>query len=359
MSNAKLGSTLTVFFVVFAFSTLFAGPLSDRYGRKAIIIGGFIIFILGSLFCAITDSTLLFFAGRILQAAGASCIPVAGRAMIRDMCSDIQVIEVLGWMAAIGGLIPIVAPMLGGVINDTLGWRYNFWFLTLFSIVAGLIILIKLPHSMKAENRQPLHISSIFKTYKDMIKAPEFIVVISPLMLAFAIQGAYMETSPFIFMKKFGLSAIEYGIANIAIVVSMIIGRYLAVGLTKRFSSYVAYSTGAYLPFLGGVFLVLILYFDIANILTVLISISIAVTGFGILLPIGVKSIMTAFRDRAGAVSALHGFLTMGMVSVGSFTTVIIKHKMHINSLSSLAFFTIIVGIIIIFSGIMTKKYLH
>ncbi|MCK5684106.1 MFS transporter, partial [bacterium] len=104
LSDTILSLTLTIFFVVFAFSTLFAGPCADHFGRKKVIIAGLLFFTTGSLLCAIAESMNLLFAGRILQAMGASCIPVAGRAMIRDICSDIQVMSVLGWMVAIGGL---------------------------------------------------------------------------------------------------------------------------------------------------------------------------------------------------------------------------------------------------------------
>ncbi len=359
LSESALNSTLTIYFIAFSVSTLFAGPLADRYGRKKLIIVGGVIFVAGSILCGASDSLDFLFAGRILQAAGASCIPVSGRAMIRDMCSDIQVIVVLGWMAAIGGLIPIVAPMLGGIITDTLGWRYNFWFLVVFSLFAGMIILLKLPRSVNFDSTNKINIWNILKTYKGMILAPEFIFVVFPLILAFSIQGAYLGASPFVFMKRFGLSPVQYGFANFAVVLSLLAGRYIALWVMKWFSAYTAYVTGAFLTLCGGILLLVVIHLNLANIDTVLITLSVAVTGFGILLPIGVKSIMTAFRDRAGTVSALYGCLSLGMTAVGCFIVSFIQHKFTISSLSSLGFFTIVAGVLIFLSSIFSKKYLR
>lgn len=359
LSDSIMSTTLSVFFVAFAFATLFAGPLADRYGRKNVIIGGGVIFIVGTLLCALASSATALFSGRILQAIGASCIPVAGRAMIRDMCSDTQVIKVLGWMAAIGGIVPIAAPMLGGIINDAIGWRYNFWFLQVFTLIAGAILILKLPRSMKKEDAHPLHIMTILKTYGRMLAAPEFITIILPLMLSFAIQGAYLGTSPFIFMERFGLSGTQYGMANIVIVASLLAGRYLATGLTRRFSTYAAYMVGAAMPLIGGVIMAMIIRMNLASITSVLIALSVAVTGFGTILPIGVKSIMTAFRDRAGAVSALYGCMTLGMSSVGCFAATVIEKQLRISELTSLALFTCVAGMAILASAVLTKKHLR
>ena len=359
LSDAVLASTLTIYFIAFACSTLFAGPLADRYGRKNVILTGCVIFIIGSLLCATAYSITALLAGRVLQAAGASCIPVAGRAMIRDLCSDAQVISVLGWLAAIGGLIPIIAPMLGGIITDTLGWRYNFWFLVSCSIIAVIIIGMKLPRSIKPEKIHRLNLGNILGNYKEMLISPAFILVITPLALAFAIQGAYLASSPFIFIKQFGLTPLQFGFANLAVVASLIAGRYIASGLVRNVSIYAAYMTGAVLPFVGGGILFLIDRADMANLVTVLIPLSVAIIGFGTMLPVGVKSIMTAFRGRAGTVSALHGCFTLGMASVGCFAVSKVREKLMLSFISSMALFTVVTGLLIIAAAFFSRKHLQ
>jgi DHA1 family bicyclomycin/chloramphenicol resistance-like MFS transporter len=359
LSDAILGETLTIFFVAFAIATLFVGPLTDCYGRKFVIILGSFIFIIGSLLCANAFSWNVLIAGRIFQATGASCIPVAGRAMIRDLCDDTQVIAVLGWMAVIGGLTPIVAPVLGGVITQNLGWRYNFWLLILFAIIATLFIAYRLPRSIAKEDLHLFNIKSILLNYKHIITSPKFFTVITPLALAFAIQGAYLGTSPFIFMKTFKLTPIQYGLINIIVVGSLFLGRYVSSGVMKYKSIYTAYLTGGTLTLIGGALLHFFVIYKIANLWSVLITLSIAITGFGTLLPIGIKSIMTAFREKAGTASALHGCLTLGMASFGCFIASELKHIYKYSSLECIEIFMFPTAILIVLSALATKKHLQ
>ena len=354
-----MGETLTIFFIAFAIATLFVGPLTDCYGRKIVIIGGSIIFTIGSLLCANAFSWDTLILGRILQAVGTSCIPVAGRAMIRDLCNDTQVIAVLGWMAIIGGLTPIVAPMLGGVITEKLGWRYNFYVLVVFAIIATLFIARNLPRSIAKDKLHPFRLNVILKNYKTILLSPKFYTVITPLALAFSIQGAYLGTSPFIFMKTFKLSPIQYGLINVIVVGSLFIGRYVASGVMKRKSIYIAYLTGALLTFSGAVILQIFMFFSFINIPSVLFTLSIAISGFGTLLPLGIKSVMTSFRDKAGTASALHGCLTLGMTAFGCFIASELKHVFHFSSLECMLIFMLPTTALVLLTAFFTKKHLQ
>ena len=358
LSDSELSLTLTLFFVAFAISTLFVGPLSDYFGRKETIIVGLSVFFIGSLVCGMANSIELLFTGRILQAMGGSCIPVAGRALIRDVCSDIQVMSVLGWMAVIGGLTPILAPMLGGFITDLFGWQYNFWLLTLCSAIAIIIITKKLPGIIPQKDEKSLNIRKILGKYKDMMLSPEFIIVILPLGLAFSIQGAYLTSAPFIFMKQFGLSATQFGLINIVVVSSMFIGKYISTTITKRFSIYRAYLAGGAITALGATLFGAVILSGMASLFSVLITLSIAVAGFGTLLPIGTKSILTAYKNQAGTVSALLGFFSTGFTSLGSLA-ISCAQKHQIPYLHSMALFIIPVGIIILIVSTRTRKYLR
>jgi len=358
LSDAILGQTLTVFFTAFAISTLFMGPLVDSFGRKNVILSGSVIFMLGSLICGNSFSGQWLIIGRILQAIGTSSLPVAARAMIRDLCNDKQVISVLGWMALLGGIIPIVAPVLGGFITKILGWRWTFWFLVIFSAVTFIIIILKLPRSIPKNELQPFKIKQIFKNYFFILSSPKFFIVIAPLALAFGIQGAYLVTSPFIFMKHFEMSPVEFGFMNIFVVSSLFAGKYIASFVIKKKNIFVAYLIGAVLTMVGGLTFNLFIFFKIDNLFTVIIPLSIAIGGFGTLLPIGIKSIMTAFRDKAGTASALHGCVTLGLTSIGSLLTIQMKNSFNVSSLESLHLFILPTVFILLFSALFTRKHL-
>jgi DHA1 family bicyclomycin/chloramphenicol resistance-like MFS transporter len=357
MTKPELSSTVTVFLLTFAGTTLFIGPLADSIGRKKVIISGLVIFIAGSLLCGLSSSMAMLITGRALQAIGASCVPVASRAMIRDTCNDHQVISVMGWMVAIGGLTPVLAPILGGVITSDLGWRYNFWLLIAFAITATALIAKKLPTTLAPEHFQTLNISNISRLYMNLVESKKFVLVIMPLALTFAIQGAYLAASPFIFMHKFGLSPTEYGIANIAIVISLIAGRYIAIFIAAKASLFLAYLSGAFMTMLGALALSGMTWFHYIRLESFLGALMIAVTGFGVILPIAIKSIMTSFRHQAGTASALHGCLTMAAAAAGSFAITILQHT-GLNPLEALAIFMAPAGIGVFVSSFFTNKHL-
>ena len=359
LPDAVLSQTLTVYFLAFAVATLFAGPLADSFGRRKVIFGGVALFVVGSLMCALAHSEEMLILGRMLQAAGSSCIPVTGRAMIRDACDDRQVMVVLGWMAALGGLVPILAPMLGGMITDTLGWRWNFWFLVFFATLVTSAITLKLPETLEKECRRPLHLPLILSTYWGMLQSPKFILVIIPLELAFGVQGAYLASSPFIFIKHFGLAPMTFGVMNVVIVGALVGGRFLATYLIEKTSTYFAYVTGSLLVLTGGVALLFLDFLTTPRLLTVLAVLSLSVGGFGVLLPIGLKSIMTAFKHQSGSVSALHGCLSLGMAAAGSFTFSILMSTYKIDALNAMAEFTVVTGAITVVISLLTKKHLR
>jgi DHA1 family bicyclomycin/chloramphenicol resistance-like MFS transporter len=278
--------------------------------------------------------------------------------MIRDACDDRQVIVVLGWMAALGGLVPILAPMFGGMITDMVGWRWNFWFLVVFAILVSSVIAFKLPETIDDDNLRPLNVVSILATYLRMLKSPEFIVVLLPLELAFVVQGAYLAPSPFIFIKMFGLTPRMFGVVNIVVVGALVGGRFLATYITDKFSVYLAYVAGAFMVLLGGCSLVLMNVSGRAGLLLVLAGLSIAVGGFGVLLPVGLKSIMTAFRRQSGSVSALHGCLSLGAAAGGSFLFARIKSSMSITPLLSMAVITLTIGFFTFLFSLWSKKHL-
>jgi len=133
ISKALLSNTLTVYFIVFAIFSLIAGILSDAYGRKRVLMSGMFFFLLGSVVCAISTNYEMLMFGRIIQAFGASMVPGTLMAMIRDACSDIRVVSLMGWLAVLSGLFLVAAPIIGGLLTHLFGWSANFWFLAFFT----------------------------------------------------------------------------------------------------------------------------------------------------------------------------------------------------------------------------------
>lgn len=357
ISDAGMGLTITVYFMVFSLCVLVSGPFSDAFGRRPLILVGGVIFIAGSFVCGMADSFSILLSGRIVQAIGASMIPGTSRAMIRDAGSDTQVMSLLGWMAVLGGLLMVAAPILGGLITEAYGWRYNFWVLVLFSILVMVVMFLRLPETLVDEKRIKLHLVLVLKSYGRMLLSPKFVLVIMPVVCCFAIQGAYLASSPFIFIKSFMLTPTQFGLSNIAIVVALMGGRYLSISMATRYSSRAAYLAGAMIVLVSGVAFTLIAIMEYENIYALLLAIGIFGLGFGTISPVGIRSSITAFRETSGMAAALQGCLAFGGISIGSgFVSWMLKHFSESSPVEVLSFSVIILAVLTFGLAIYAKN---
>ncbi len=200
ISKALMSDTLTVYFIVFASFTLLSGILSDAYGRKRVLMSGMFFFILGSMVCAISESYEMLMFGRIIQAFGASMVPGTLMAMIRDACSDLRVVSLVGWLTVLGGLFLVAAPIIGGVLTHFFGWNANFWFLALFTLFVFVLTFYSMQETHPEHERIPVDIRQTLSISLRMLRAPSFILILAPIISFYAIQGAFLAAVPFILM---------------------------------------------------------------------------------------------------------------------------------------------------------------
>src|SRR5690348_10839010 len=139
-SPATVQLTLSLYMVSYAIGQIVYGPLSDRYGRLPVLRAALAIFCVASLACALAPSIEMLLAARAVQALGSSGAIVLARAIVRDLYSGARAGRELSLMGAIMSLAPVGAPMIGGALQSTLGWRSNFAVQILFGLIAGYFV---------------------------------------------------------------------------------------------------------------------------------------------------------------------------------------------------------------------------
>src|ERR1051326_687872 len=137
--------TISFYLVGFACAQVFHGPLSDRHGRRPVLIATLGLYLIASLACALAFSIETLIAARFIQAVGGSGATVLARAVVRDMFEGVRVGRELSRMAAIMALAPLIAPLVGGVLETGFGWRSNFVVLLVFCAVAWIMVGFLLP----------------------------------------------------------------------------------------------------------------------------------------------------------------------------------------------------------------------
>ncbi|CAM5788743.1 multidrug effflux MFS transporter [Ottowia pentelensis] len=173
----EMQQTLSAYLFGFAFMNLFHGALSDSFGRRPVILGGLVLFTLASIGCALSQTVghLIFF--RALQGLSTGAGVVVSRAVIRDMFPPAEAQRVMSQVTIFFGVAPAIAPMIGGVLSEYLGWHAIFWFLVAVGVVLIVANLRLLPETLHVRDRQPFQFGHLLKGYSVLLSDPRFFLL--------------------------------------------------------------------------------------------------------------------------------------------------------------------------------------
>ncbi|MGL5617276.1 MAG: multidrug effflux MFS transporter [Sarcina sp.] len=231
---AILNLTITFFFLFYAIGMLFWGPLSDKHGRKPILITGMIFYFIGSILCATANSVPLLIIYRILQAIGSGAAVSVATAMMKDVYTGKKLVSMLATVQSIAMTSPVVSPIIGAFILRFTSWKGIFWILTIVSLIA-LIGGVLLTETIKT--RSEGNLIQIFSKLGTVSKNPGF----SLLLFIFSIPSlpmmAYITMSSYIYINGFKLSDQAYSFFFSCTAIFLILGPIVYIKLSKKFHS--------------------------------------------------------------------------------------------------------------------------
>ena len=208
-SMVQLG--LTTSMIGLAVGQIFFGPLSDRYGRRIPLQVAMWLFIVSTVFCLFAQNIQQFVAFRLIQGiAGAGGIVIA-RSIATDKFSGRDLAKMLAIIGAINGIAPVVAPIIGGVFTEAIGWQGIFGIL----LVLGVLLLagcIRFRESLPKENRLATKWADTFHSFKVVLKNKQFVCYVLQLAFAQGVLFAYIASSPFIIQQHYGYSPFAFSV---------------------------------------------------------------------------------------------------------------------------------------------------
>ena len=202
--------TVTGFLVGFAIAQLLWGPISDRIGRRIPLFIGMVLFIIGSVGCALSGTMAEVVFWRVFQAVGACVGPMLSRAMIRDLYGSTQAAQMLSTLVMIMAGAPIVGPLLGGLLLKTASWHLIFWLMAIIG-VGGFISIFRLPESLPPEKRAQGSACGAFASYGALLRNRPFMRNTLCVTFFYVAAYAFITGSPFVYIDYFHVDPQYYG----------------------------------------------------------------------------------------------------------------------------------------------------
>jgi DHA1 family bicyclomycin/chloramphenicol resistance-like MFS transporter len=303
--------TISFYLIGFATAQIFHGPLSDRHGRRPVLLIALGVYLIATLACALAFSIETLIAARFVQAVGGSGATVLARAVVRDMFEGVRIGRELSRMAAIMALAPLIAPLIGGVLQTAFGWRSNFVALICFGTAAWAMVWFLLPETLRQRAPEPVSLASTLRSYRRFLGERVFVVHVGIATCCMCGLFAWISSAAFVLQDVYGYSALAFGITFALASGGYLVGTIFAARFVSRWGSGRLMGLGCAAMALSGLMLVLLLAFWPSRAEGLVAAICLYLIGMGMSLPQSQAGALWPFPDGAGAASSLLGFITL------------------------------------------------
>jgi len=303
--------TLTTFFLGLAIGQLAWGPLSDRYGRKPVLLAGLGLALAASLAGVAAGSVTEVVLVRLVQGLGLSSGPVVARAVVRDLYSHDLAARLLSRMTMVFAVVPISAPLLGALIIGHAGWEAVFWSLAGITIAVGAACT-QLRESAPAERRS-IHPARILSTFGAILRERRFLAPFFVMLSTQAGIFAFVSGSAFAFVQGYGVSSSAYGALFATVMLGQIAGSWLSNRLVMRLGIAGMLRLGVALALAAGLCTLAVAWSGATHWAPMVAAFAFYMFAASMIVPNTQAAALTPFPETAGAASSLIGACAFGL----------------------------------------------
>jgi len=339
-SAARVQLVLSLYLAGIAAGQLVYGPLSDRFGRRPVLIAGLAMFLFGTLLCGLAPTLGFLIAGRVLQGVGACAGVVLARAIIRDVYEREAAARDLALVMMAMTLAPAISPAFGAYLTEWVDWRAIFVLLGLLGAAVFLAVLARLGETNR--NRSRLDLAGMTGAYVSLLRSPAFAGFALCSACTSASWFTFIASAPHLLVEALHEPASTYGLMILLPMAAYMLGNALAARFATRFGSLNLLLCGRLIAFAGAVSAMSWFFLGVPSVWALFLPIAFAEIGDGLSQPSTMAAGLSIYPRIAGTASGLIGFLQMAMAAVGSFVVALLPQH------SPFGMFAVFTGFVVV-----------
>ncbi len=317
-ATAQLTLSLSAFAI--ALATLAYGPLSDRFGRRPALLGGLLIYLAGSALCGLATSIEGLILGRVVQAAGGCAGIVLTRVIIRDLYDLDRSATMLAYVTMAMVVAPMLAPAVGGVLNDLAGWRSVFLFGGALGGVVTVVVATELPETFPAAGVRGSPAARVASrhTFLRLLRSRPFLGYSLQVAFSIAFFYAFVAAAPFFVVRVLGRPAGEYGLLFILLPGAFMLGNLVSARVSARVGINRMIVIGSLGTLAGSSILLACVVGGIWTPMALFLPTSLGTFSQGLAMANAQAAAVSVDPHAAGAASGLSGFLQMALAGLAA-----------------------------------------
>ncbi|MFZ3219629.1 MAG: multidrug effflux MFS transporter [Rhodoferax sp.] len=315
MAQAQL--TLTALLLAFGISQLFWGPLSDRFGRRPVLLAGLTAYVAASLGSALAPTMDLLIIWRTVQGAAMGAAVMCARAIVRDLYTPTQGAGVMSKGLSGLGVIACVAAPLGGLLTAWFDWHAALLALAVFGAFGLVLVALRFQETVHHKNPRALQPATLARTWLGIVRNPTFVAFTVLSMCSYSGLFTFLAASSFVFIRVLGFSTTAYGLVMLGNSFVYLLGTFLCRRLLIRVGVRRTLAIAGGLSVAGGSTMGGLALLGVQSAWAIILPFGLFIAAHGIHQPCGQSGAVGPFPKAAGAASALNGFLMM----VSAFAT--------------------------------------
>ena len=314
-SMGEIQLTLTALLLAFGLSQLVWGPLSDRFGRRPILLWGMSAYVLASIGCVLAPGIGWLIVARAVQGVAMGAAVMAARAIVRDLFPPHEGAQVMSQGLSGLGIIACTCAPVGGFLSDWVGWRYALLSVTLFGLLTLGLLMWGYRETLPQPRHDALQWRSLWRSNLEIFRHPVFRTWCALSSASYLGLFTFLATSSFVFTRQLGYSKTTYGLLMFTMSLAYIVGTFWGRWMLRRTSMHRTVGVAAALTLTGGVVLAVLVHAGLQQpwygAWAIMLPVYLFMFGHGVHQPCGQSGAVAPFPHKAGTASALNGFLMM------------------------------------------------